>query len=144
MRIAAETGIPVLRPMFFEFPDQEDSYLAEDQFMFGPDWLVAPVTVYNATHRSVFLPMLSSPSEVWVHHYTQRAYRGSQRINMYSHLPPRTLFTYHPPSQPHASGNIPSVYSHENSSVVQRDSWISVLVLRGGGSCRRNCRFTLL
>jgi len=90
MRIAAETGIPVLRPMFFEFPDQEYSYFAEDQFMFGPDWLVAPVTVYNATQRSVFLPMLSSASEVWVHHYTQRAYRGPQIINMYSH--PRHLF----------------------------------------------------
>ena len=85
MKIAAETGIPVLRPMFFDFPEQEESYLSEDQFMFGPDWLVAPVTVYNGTQRSVFLPSLPSPSEVWVHHYTQRVYRGPERVNMYSH-----------------------------------------------------------
>jgi len=68
MKLAASAGIPVLRPLFFEFPHDPMSFSAEDQFMFGPDWLVAPVLVYKATTREVYLPPLPD-SQVWVHFF---------------------------------------------------------------------------
>lgn len=68
---AAATGFPMLRPMFLQFP--LDPGCAdpgvEDQFMFGPDWLVAPVTTYQATSRTVYLPLLNASSETWVYYY---------------------------------------------------------------------------
>ena len=43
-------GTPSLRPMVFDFNDKECTD-AVDQFMFGPDWLVAPVLEMDAANR---------------------------------------------------------------------------------------------
>lgn len=45
-KIMAEThekNSPIMRTMFFEFPDQAESWNIYDQYCFGPDLLVAPV-----------------------------------------------------------------------------------------------------
>ena len=47
---------PVLRPLFYNFPDVPDAYAEEDSFMLGPDLLVAPVLDPGATQRRVWLP----------------------------------------------------------------------------------------
>lgn len=56
MDIASETGIPLMRPMFFDFPDDERCYTLEDQYMFGPDILFAPITACGCRERTVYLP----------------------------------------------------------------------------------------
>lgn len=56
MRVAAETGIPPLRPIFFDHPGDENTYGLTDQFLFGPDIIVAPVTHAGARSRSVYVP----------------------------------------------------------------------------------------
>jgi alpha-D-xyloside xylohydrolase len=53
---AHENGAPVIRPMFFEFPDDSESWLLKDQYMFGPDILVAPILESKAISRQVYLP----------------------------------------------------------------------------------------
>jgi hypothetical protein len=49
------TGVPMMRPMFLEFPQDAECYdqKVEAQFMLGPDWLIAPVTAENATSWQV-------------------------------------------------------------------------------------------
>ena len=47
MKVAAERGNPPMRPLFFDFPDDECAAEVEDQFLFGPDLLVAPITEYR-------------------------------------------------------------------------------------------------
>jgi alpha-glucosidase len=47
---------PVLRPPFFDFPEQAQSYGEDNSFMVGPDLLVAPVVEAGAESRSVWLP----------------------------------------------------------------------------------------
>lgn len=43
--------------------------------------LVAPVTVYKATNRTVYLPPLpTTPPQVWTHWYTQQQYSGGQTL----------------------------------------------------------------
>lgn len=55
-RALVVTGQPVWRPMWFEFPEQQDLFETEDQFMVGPALLVAPVVQQAASNRSVLLP----------------------------------------------------------------------------------------
>ena len=43
MAAAHENGAPPMSPLFFDFPEDEAAWAVEDQFMFGPDLLVAPV-----------------------------------------------------------------------------------------------------
>ena len=56
MRRAHEHGTPPMRPLFYDFPADETAYEVEDQFLLGPDVLVAPVTVEGARQRRVYLP----------------------------------------------------------------------------------------
>src|SRR5215212_2536366 len=46
-RLASQNGHPMLRTLFFEYPDDLTSWLVEDQYLFGTDLLVAPLMEEN-------------------------------------------------------------------------------------------------
>ena len=56
MRIAAEKGYPVMRPMFFDFSDDPECYTLGGQYMCGDDILFAPITEKGQTKKTVYLP----------------------------------------------------------------------------------------
>lgn len=49
-------GSPVMRPMFYQYPEDEVCYSLDDQYMFGPDILFAPIYRQGQTARRVYLP----------------------------------------------------------------------------------------
>ncbi|KAI1075550.1 glycosyl hydrolases family 31-domain-containing protein [Whalleya microplaca] len=49
-------GDPVMRPLFYDFPEQEALWAVEDQYMFGPKYLVTPVLEEGQRVRRVVLP----------------------------------------------------------------------------------------
>ncbi len=53
---AVETGLPMMRAMYLVFPEDKRCLELDDQYMFGSDCLVAPVTEYGARERKVYLP----------------------------------------------------------------------------------------
>ena len=55
-REAHVTGAPLIRTMFFEFPEDETCWNLKDQYMFGGKYLVAPVLELGAREREVYLP----------------------------------------------------------------------------------------
>ena len=65
MKVAAERGIPPMRPLFFDFPDDERAAAVEDQFLFGPHLLVAPIVEYRARERRVYLPAGAEWTDAW-------------------------------------------------------------------------------
>ena len=66
---AHENGSPLLRTMFYEFPEDEKCWETEDQYMFGDRFLVAPILHLNEWKREVYLPAgkwkLTSTNEVF-------------------------------------------------------------------------------
>jgi alpha-D-xyloside xylohydrolase len=54
-----------MRALFLEFPDEALAWEVSDQFMFGPDVLVAPVTTQGAREREVYLPEGASWLDAW-------------------------------------------------------------------------------
>ena len=56
MREASENGSPVMRAMFYEFPDDPMCWEADEQYMFGSRYLVAPVLYAGVAERDVYLP----------------------------------------------------------------------------------------
>ena len=56
MDYASEAGIPIMRPMFMNYPEDNNCYETGDQYMFGDDILVAPITYEGMTSRKVYLP----------------------------------------------------------------------------------------
>ena len=56
MEEAHETGAPVMRTLFYEFPDDPACWDVEDVYMYGDRYLVAPVLEAGAGSRRVYLP----------------------------------------------------------------------------------------
>ena len=56
MREAHEKGTPVMRTLFYEFPDDPMVWEIDDEYMFGGSYLVAPVLFSGAVSRNVYLP----------------------------------------------------------------------------------------
>ena len=65
MNLASEKGLPPMRPLFFDFEADAECVEVEDQFLFGPDLLVAPITTYLARSREVYLPAGTEWTDVW-------------------------------------------------------------------------------
>lgn len=78
MKAASESGAPVMRPLFYDFPEDKDSWEIEDAYMFGSDLLVAPVMEEGVTERSVYLPK----GAAWKDAYTKKTYEGGQRVTV--------------------------------------------------------------
>jgi alpha-glucosidase len=55
-REAAETGTPIMRPLVWHYPKDKATFNLSDQFLYGRDLLVAPVTTPGTTARAVYLP----------------------------------------------------------------------------------------
>jgi alpha-D-xyloside xylohydrolase len=62
---ASKTGVPIMRPLLVEFPEDETCWGVDDQFMFGPDLLVAPVVEQGARERAVYLPAGAQWTNAW-------------------------------------------------------------------------------
>ncbi len=77
MKIAQTTGRPPMRPLFVDFPADARAWEIEDQFMFGPDILVAPILELGARKRSVYLPAGSNWRDAW----TGKEYQGGTTID---------------------------------------------------------------
>lgn len=72
MEAAHDKGTPVIRPLFYDFPDQAKCWEIEDEYMFGPDVLVAPILYEGMTERFVYLPEGKS----WTDVNTGKTYEG--------------------------------------------------------------------
>ena len=65
MHLASERGTPPMRPLFFDYQDEEELYRVDDQFLFGPDLVVAPVLEPGARTRMVYLPAGAAWKDAW-------------------------------------------------------------------------------
>lgn len=92
MKAAHEEGAPVMRPLFFDFAEDECAWMVEDQYMFGPKLLVAPVTEEGVDSRSVYLPELPK-GEKWIEAVTGKKYKGGQMVKASAPLGKIPVFT---------------------------------------------------
>lgn len=76
MKRVHESGVPPMRPLFFDFYQDQNTFDIEDEFMFGPDLLVAPVLYEGAYTREVYLP----DGSTWTDGWSGNTLRGGQWI----------------------------------------------------------------
>ena len=53
---ATPAGQPIMRPLWYEFPEAMDAFEVQSEFMFGNSMLVAPVLEAGATSVEAYLP----------------------------------------------------------------------------------------
>ncbi len=71
---AARTGMPPMRALVLEYQDDARARATKDEYLFGPDFLVAPV-IDEGTERAVYLP-----TGDWVDYWTGAAVAGGQVV----------------------------------------------------------------
>lgn len=66
-----EKGLPMLRTLFVEFPDDPGAWKVDDEYLFGSQILVAPLLESGMTGRTVYLP-----EGKWIDYQTEKVYEG--------------------------------------------------------------------
>ena len=83
-----QTGAPYMRALFMDFPKDRKAADIPDEYMYGPAFLVAPVTEQGATHRPVYLPAGTD----WYNYWTNKRLHGGQTIEVDAPIDTLPLF----------------------------------------------------
>lgn len=84
----SEHGQPLMRPLWFDFPDDMNAMEVPSQFMYGPDYMVAPVLEAGASQRHVLFPTVSGGGDsigggcTFTHHFSGSVYRGGTNVSV--------------------------------------------------------------
>ncbi len=78
---SSENGLPMMRALFVEYPDDPGAWLVDDQYMFGSDMLVAPL-FEDVPSRNVYLP----GNHKWIDYQTGKVYHPG-----WNHITPGTI-----------------------------------------------------
>ncbi|HWJ29666.1 MAG TPA: TIM-barrel domain-containing protein, partial [Flavisolibacter sp.] len=81
--ICSQKGLPMLKALLLNYPDDPTAWMIEDQYLFGNDLLVAPLMEANTTERQVYLP-----EGKWVDYQTTVVYEGGRWHKMASSVLP--------------------------------------------------------
>jgi len=84
---ASVNGTPIIRPIFFDYPDEEDNYLNDDEFLFGEALLVAPVLWEGENKRDV-----KFPTGDWYNYWTGEKYINPKYLRFDSPIDNAPLF----------------------------------------------------
>lgn len=76
MQLAHEQGVAPMRPLFTDYPADKRAWDVKDQFLLGPDILVAPVLHAGEVSRAVYLPAGAD----WVQVQTDKVFAGGQSV----------------------------------------------------------------
>lgn len=88
MELASQKGTPVMRPLFYDFPEDSKVYDIGDEYMFGPDLLVAPVVEKGIDQRKVYLPAGAN----WTNAFTGEEVKGGVELMVSARLDEIPLF----------------------------------------------------
>jgi alpha-D-xyloside xylohydrolase len=83
-----QDGAPYMRALFMDFPHDANVADIRDEYMYGPAFLVAPVTEQGATRRKVYLPAGTD----WYNYWTNEKVRGGQTIEVSAPIDVLPLF----------------------------------------------------
>jgi alpha-glucosidase/alpha-D-xyloside xylohydrolase len=105
-----------------DFPNDPNVTNIPDEYMFGPAFLVAPVTEQGATHRKVYLPAGSD----WYNYWTNERIKGGQTITVDAPIDTLPLFV--------RAGSIIPLGSPVLSACKDKQTIASVRVYPGASS----------
>src|SRR4051794_20743452 len=84
--VAHSDGVALVRPMYHDHPEVEDAYDVPNQYMFGPDLLVAPITSPADRQTRLAEVVAWLPEGVWFDLFTGRRYDGGRPLVLHRPL----------------------------------------------------------
>lgn len=82
-----QTGLPIMRALVLEYQDDQNTYLIDDQYLFGNSMMVCPVITKGAQTRVVYLP-----KGTWFEYWTGKKFTGEEYYNIVTPLDQLPIF----------------------------------------------------
>lgn len=83
---AYEEGLPLVLPMYYDYPEEWEAYEVPNQYFFGNQLLCAPITAPQIDRLNVGKVRAWLPKGTWYDVFTGMKYRGGRMMNMYRGL----------------------------------------------------------
>jgi alpha-glucosidase len=83
----SRTGVPLMEPLFLEYPDEQSLYGEDHEFLFGRDFLVAPVITEKVDAEDIHLP----PGD-WYDFWTAEKHSSKEQISLHPALAETPLY----------------------------------------------------
>ena len=83
----SRSGMPLMRPIFLEHPEDEEFYGDNRDFFFGPDFFVAPVVTEMVDAEDISLP-----AGAWYDYWTAEKHAGKEHISLHPRLDEMPLY----------------------------------------------------
>lgn len=119
-------GKPLMEPMYYEYPENDEAYNVPNEYMFGTELLVAPIT--EKLNRKT----LTSSADVWLPEgrytdiFTGRIYNGGKKIKMFRDLSSIPVLA--------KEGSIIPLAVNDRTNDWKNPEELELLIYRGNGS----------
>ena len=81
-----QENLPLILPMYYDHPEERGAYEKKNQYMFGTELIVAPVTTPRVRKLNVARVNVWLPEGIWYDIFTGMMYRGGRTLDMYRTL----------------------------------------------------------
>ena len=81
-----QEGMPLIMPMYYEYPEKEEAYQVKNQYFFGSEMIVAPITTKRIEGLNVAKVTVWLPEGTWYDLDTGMVYNGERILDMYRTL----------------------------------------------------------
>ncbi|MCH1626149.1 glycoside hydrolase family 31 protein [Ferdinandcohnia quinoae] len=109
---AHETGVPIVRPLMMEYPNDKNTSNLSDQFMLGSNVIIAPIMTPSTTNRVVYLPEGN-----WVNYWTDDVFEGGKHHMIYADLDTLPIFIKQGTAVVHGDVRQSTEYSNEKMTI---------------------------
>lgn len=80
---SCEEDIPLILPLYYEHPEEEQAYIHGNEYYFGNELLVLPMTSKCVSGIHMAKENLWLPEGIWYDIFTNRVYKGGRNITVY-------------------------------------------------------------
>ncbi len=127
---ASRTGLPLMRPVFLEYPQASDFYGDNRDFLFGRDFFVAPVTTEMVDAEEISLP----PGE-WYDFWTNTKLSSKEKLSLHPRLDEMPLYV--------RAGAIVPMQPLVQSTEEKPNGPLELRVYLPGSASNNDCRGTI-
>ncbi len=127
---ASRTGLPLMRPVFLEYPQASDYYGNNRDFLFGRDFFVAPITTEMVDAEEISLP----PGE-WYDFWTNTKLSSKEKLSLHPRLDEMPLYV--------RAGAIVPMQPLVQSTEEKPNGPLELRVYLPGSASNNDCRGTL-
>lgn len=119
-----QEDLPLVLPMYYDYPEEAQAYLMKNQYFFGSEMMVAPITQPRVKDLNVAKVKVWFPDGLWYDMFTGMMYRGGRTLDVYRSLESIPVFAK-------AGGIVPFTEDIKGTDVVKNPEHLKICVYAG-------------